>query len=136
MNMISAAKWLEGNYQKAERMLDRPDRIGKLLKQLERKLQEVPVLGGALACIPQMGMLVNSYLKKQYTEIQMGIVAAMISVLVYFVAPIDAIPDLIPGIGYLDDATVAAAALYLVRSDLEKYMAWRTRVGLDEQYGE
>ncbi len=40
--------------------------------------------------------------------------ASLFGALVYFVLPIDAIPDAIPFIGYLDDAGVLAAAMKFV----------------------
>ena len=36
--------------------------------------------------------------------------------LAYFISPIDAIPDLTPGIGYLDDAGVLATAIVSLRA--------------------
>ena len=40
--------------------------------------------------------------------------AALIGALAYFVLPIDLIPDVLPVIGYTDDAAVLAAAIRLV----------------------
>ena len=40
--------------------------------------------------------------------------AALVGALAYFVLPADAIPDLLPILGYADDAAVLAAALRLV----------------------
>ena len=42
--------------------------------------------------------------------------AALLGALAYFVLPTDAIPDVLPVIGYTDDAAVLAAALKLVTS--------------------
>ena len=39
--------------------------------------------------------------------------------------PFDIIPDIIPVIGYLDDAAVIAACLAMVRQDLHNYWKWR-----------
>ncbi len=44
----------------------------------------------------------------------------------------DFIPDVIPVVGHLDDAAVVGFVLQMVRSDLDEYMAWRKRSGLDE----
>lgn len=44
--------------------------------------------------------------------------AALIGALAYFVLPTDAIPDVIPVIGYGDDAAVLAAAIKLVTSHI------------------
>jgi len=36
--------------------------------------------------------------------------------IVYFVSPVDAIPDALPGLGYADDAAVVAETLVLVQN--------------------
>ena len=44
--------------------------------------------------------------------------AALIGALAYFVLPFDAIPDMLPMIGFADDAAVLATALKLVASHI------------------
>jgi uncharacterized membrane protein YkvA (DUF1232 family) len=39
--------------------------------------------------------------------------------------PADVLPDVIVGVGYLDDATVVAFCLKLIEKELEKYKAWQ-----------
>jgi uncharacterized membrane protein YkvA (DUF1232 family) len=41
--------------------------------------------------------------------------------------PLDAIPDFIPGVGYLDDAGVVAMALGAVKAEIDKFRAWEIR---------
>ena len=117
---------------KARKMLKDTDKVEKFLKRLEKKLQGLPVLSDTLVYIPQMGMMLNSYIRKQYTNVPVGMIAAILGCLLYFVAPIDLVPDLLPGIGYLDDAAMVGAALMLVKSDLDEYMEWRENSGQDE----
>lgn len=40
--------------------------------------------------------------------------AALVGALAYFVLPLDAIPDVLPGVGFTDDAAVLLAALRMV----------------------
>ena len=54
-----------------------------------------------------------------------GSIIAALAALIYFVSPIDAIPDFIPVVGYLDDVTVIAVALQFIHSDLEEYRKWK-----------
>ena len=129
--IIDAEELFQENYREAEKMLNHPDKIDRMLKRLEKKLQGLPKLGGALAYIPKMGMLINSYIRGQYTDVPIGTIIGVIGVVMYFVLPIDAIPDFVPGVGYLDDAAVASGSLYLVKNDLDEYMRWRVLTGLD-----
>lgn len=49
-------------------------------------------------------------------EVPMTTKAMLAGALLYFLAPIDLIPDFIAGIGYLDDAAVVASALKAAQS--------------------
>ena len=44
--------------------------------------------------------------------------AALLGALAYFVLPFDFIPDMLPFVGYTDDAAVLAAAIKLVSSNI------------------
>lgn len=44
--------------------------------------------------------------------------------LVYFVAPADLIPDLLPGLGYVDDVAVVVAVIRTLQSELTAFSAW------------
>ena len=50
---------------------------------------------------------------------------------IYFVAPVDLIPDGIPVVGYADDAAVLAIALDFIKSDIDDYMEWREENGYE-----
>lgn len=97
----------------------------RLFQRLENKLKTVPIAGNALAYIPIMMSMVRSYVKKEYTELPIGTIASVVIALIYFLSPIDIIPDYIPGLGYVDDAAVIAGCLLLVKTDLEDYRLWR-----------
>lgn len=72
-----------------------------------------------------MASLVRNYIRKEYTDIPIGSLIAIISSLIYFVSPIDIIPDSIPFLGYFDDAAVVAACWKLVEADVAEYIKWR-----------
>ena len=49
--------------------------------------------------------------------------AIAIGALLYLVSPIDAIPDVIPGLGLSDDAAIIAIAVASLAIELEKYLS-------------
>lgn len=120
---------LQRNYAESEEILHNEDKLERLFQRLEKKLKIVPVVGGTLAEIPMMASLIKSYVQKEYTDIPIGSIVAVISALLYFVSPIDIIPDNIPGVGYIDDAVVVAVCLKMVDSDLQEYKIWREQNG-------
>ena len=71
--------------------------------------------------------LLRAHAKGDYREVPWSTIAAGAATLLYILMPIDAIPDLIPGAGLVDDAAVLALALKLIGKDLAKYAEWRDR---------
>ena len=124
-----AKELLEEGYAKSEEILKDEDKLERLFQRLEKKLKIVPVVGDKLADVPIMASLIKSYVQKEYTDIPIGTIIAVISALVYFVSPIDIIPDSIPGAGYIDDGVVIAVCLKMVDSDLMEYRKWREENG-------
>lgn len=113
----------------AEELLKDQDKLEKMLQKLEKKLKTVPVVGTSLSYVPLMISLVRAYIKGEYKEIPVASVIAIIAALIYVMSPIDIIPDVIPGIGYLDDGIVVAGCLALVKTDILDYKAWREKNG-------
>lgn len=52
--------------------------------------------------------------------------AIVLGALVYFIVPIDAVPDFIPVIGYLDDAGVISAVVHALVEEIRAYESFRT----------
>ena len=88
MNEIDpkAQEELEKGYKKAEKVLSNEKKLDKVLIRTEKKLNLLPVVGTSLAMIPSMISLVRSYTKKEYTEIPIGTIIAIISALLYFIS--------------------------------------------------
>ncbi len=119
----------EKSRAEAEEVLKDPGKMEHLFQRLEKKLKAVPVAGNALSYVPLMMSLVRSYVKKEYTDIPLGSITSVVIALIYFLSPVDAIPDVIPGLGYIDDAAVVAGCLVLIKGDLEDYRKWRKENG-------
>ena len=95
-----ALKELEKGYKEAEKLLENEDKLERFLQRLEKKLKIIPIAGDKLAVVPVMASLLKNYAEKEYTDIPIGTIIAIISALMYFVSPIDFVPDSIPVLGY------------------------------------
>lgn len=73
--------------------------------------------------------LVKDWVSGEYTGISKGAMVWIIAGLVYFVSPVDIIPDVIVGAGFVDDATVLGFIIKQVNSEIEAYRAWRESRG-------
>lgn len=121
----------EENSKDAEEILNDEDKMERFFQKLEKKLKVVPIAGDSLAYIPLLMSLVRHYVKKEYTDPPIASMTAIVVALIYFVSPIDIIPDITPIVGYLDDALVLSGCIALVRTDIEDYKNWRKKNGLE-----
>lgn len=113
----------------AEELLKDQDKTERFLQRLEKKLKVIPLAGEKLAAVPVMASLLRSYVKQEYTDLPIGSILAVASALLYFVSPVDLIPDSVPVLGYFDDAAVVGVCWKLVASDVAEYEAWREKHG-------
>lgn len=111
--------------EKAKKLLEDEDKMDRFLERLEKKLKHIPVVGGILSEIPTLISLVKAFIQKKYLEIPIGSVIAIVGALIYFLSPVDLIPDLLPAIGLVDDAAVLTLAFKLVHDDVVEFKAWR-----------
>lgn len=72
-----------------------------------------------------LSALVKDWRAGRYRQALYGTVAAVAFALLYVLNPFDLVPDVIPFVGALDDATVIGACLMLVERDLKKYRTWK-----------
>ena len=75
--------------------------------------------------VPLLLSLIRSYIHKEYKEIPLMTMISIVAAVIYFVSPFDILPDFIPGLGYVDDATVIAFLVASIKTDLDKYRKWK-----------
>ena len=98
--------------------LGKEDEIKKLFKR-------VKVLVKYCNDLCEIFELLRDRVAGVYKETPWTTIAALTGALLYVLSPIDLILDIIPGIGFLDDAIVIGLAIKLALSDLEKYRVWK-----------
>ena len=69
--------------------------------------------------------LLQDYRRGSYEEIPWSSIAAVIVSLLYLLNPFDIIPDMIPGIGLLDDAAMMGVCLSMINADFQRYKEWK-----------
>ncbi len=72
----------------------------------------------------EIGLLISmlkSWVNGEYKEVPWTTLTLCAGALIYFVNPLDAVPDLIPGAGFLDDATVIGFVLASIKQDIHNF---------------
>ena len=70
--------------------------------------------------------MVKDYFTGKYKEVPYGIIAAIVGTLLYVIAPLDIIPDVLPAIGLADDAAIVAMCVAFVAIDVDRYREWKS----------
>ncbi len=68
--------------------------------------------------------LVRAWASGSYTQVPWRTIVLAVAAILYFVNPLDLIPDFIPAAGFLDDAGVVAFVLESIRKDLGVFKDW------------
>jgi uncharacterized membrane protein YkvA (DUF1232 family) len=98
-----------------ERLQGVPQRMQKLTNEVKLLLE-----------------LADDYTSGRYRDVRWYSLGVAVAAALYFVSPVDAISDALPGVGQVDDLLVIAIAMRVVKRDLLAYARWR---GLDpEEY--
>lgn len=74
--------------------------------------------------IKLLAHLVYFYASGQYRDISKKSIAIVTAVIMYFILPIDLIPDFLPGMGYIDDITLVGWVFTTLASELSLFEIW------------
>lgn len=109
-------------------------RLPALLLAVSRKRASQ---GGRLGAVKDdLGMLLtlaNAWLRGEYRRINPKAFLAVVGALIYFVTPLDALPDWLLGLGFVDDLAVLAWVLKTWSDELDAFRAWRSAQAPDRR---
>lgn len=71
-----------------------------------------------------MTRMVRLWMRREYSDVPWMSIVLITAGVIYFVSPVDAIPDFIPLIGFTDDATVISAVIASIARDLDRFLEW------------
>lgn len=112
----------------ARQVLRRRFRVLALIKRAYRKLG---AHNDAMVQIREdfhtMLRMVQAWAKREYRTLPWKTLVYVVAAIIYFVNPVDLIPDVLAGIGFIDDAAVAAAVVRAVHEQLDAFRDWESR---------
>ena len=68
--------------------------------------------------------LTKAWRNKEYTVVSYVTVFLSVAILLYFVSPIDLVPDFIPIVGGLDDVLLLGFLLKMIDKEIERFLNW------------
>ena len=103
-----------------------PERLEQLLRLAAKKTAVLPrkPFRESWAYLHAMLRLLRAYARGEYSNVSASALLSIVAAVAYLVDPADFIPDEIPLIGFLDDATILEFAMQKTRATLDDFMAW------------
>lgn len=118
-------KLFDDLYKKAERTITSGTALSKLLDEVFLKVGEASESFYALQdTIIAMVRMLRAWIKGDYKNISTKAIITVVAALIYFVNPIDLIPDFIPILGQIDDLFILGYLIKIINKELERYMSW------------
>lgn len=111
----------------AERILAR-GRLPALLLAVARKSWRLKLVKADLKLLQELAV---ATLRGHYRELDPKALLAVVAALLYFLSPLDVIPDWLPGVGLLDDLAVLAWVVRHWQAELDAFKRWRDHQGVD-----
>jgi uncharacterized membrane protein YkvA (DUF1232 family) len=71
--------------------------------------------------------LLRDWSKGKYSNVPPRTILFVVAALLYFLSPIDTIPDFLGAIGFTDDAAVVLFVLSAIKNEMNLYKDWRSK---------
>ncbi|WP_435354611.1 YkvA family protein [Emticicia sp. SJ17W-69] len=114
--------------RKAPRIAKNANGLLKLLRNALQKTQKMGV-GGVFDVIREkvtlLGNLIKAYATGEYRQIELPNLLKIIAGFIYFISPIDIIPDFLPYIGLTDDVALLMFIINSIDGELNKFEQWK-----------
>lgn len=116
--------------EKAASLLNNSDKLKEILQSVVHKIESITGKEGRIKTALDMAAtfvrMVRCYISGEYRQVPWKSVVLIVAGLLYFLVPLDVIPDFIPFTGFFDDATVIYWIALGIREDIREFLEWET----------
>lgn len=117
---------------KAKEVLSNNEKVKVLLNDVKKKIDKINHSSEErTSFVYQVQVLVKmlrAHFKGEYNAFSTSTVLMLVFGLVYFITPIDLIPDFIPGLGLTDDISIVYMIFKSVADDIANFRYWEAEV--------
>lgn len=117
--------WGGARYLRMARRLLEAGRLPELLRAAADKGQRNARIARARDDLNLLLGLCAAWWRGEYRAVGRQALLSVVAALLYFLAPLDMVPDWLPGAGLLDDLAVLAWVMRTWAGELDAYRAWR-----------
>ncbi len=122
-NKQKDSKW----NKKAEKYYNSPKETEGLLTKAEKKAEDnhkgpLKEIWGKFVLLTSM---IKDWSKGNYREVSKSSMILALAGIVYFVSPLDIVPDFLVGLGFFDDAAILGFIIKQINNEITKYNQWK-----------
>jgi uncharacterized membrane protein YkvA (DUF1232 family) len=112
----------------ASRLLGKPARIVQLVARLLYRLSHVDKKELTLSAFQErfqvLARLLSAYTRGQYRAVPIKTIASVVAAVIYFLNPVDLIPDALLGLGLTDDIVVLSWVYQNAKAEIHLFLQW------------
>jgi len=125
---IQENKFFERAKSRASNILGDKQKLNEVLNASKARLSEVNLENSKLSKLGHnlrvFLRMIQAFVKGEYTDAPWKSMVSIVGGIIYFLMPIDLIPDFIPFTGFIDDFTVIMLISNAFRQDIEQFEIW------------
>tara|TARA_A100000164_G_scaffold260114_1_gene232099 strand:- start:605 stop:1000 length:396 start_codon:yes stop_codon:yes gene_type:complete len=125
---MSKASSIKEYISKAKKIINDDEKLKKLIEDVLKKLKEISSDKKTSAKLNDSLRLfiriINAYTSKEYTYVPWKTICLIVAGLIYFIYPVDLIPDFIPVSGLIDDIALIAWIYESIQEDIDNFLEW------------
>lgn len=114
--------------RKAAGIAKNPDKISNLITSVSEKLSDMDEnkkrVSGFFERVRTLLRMLRAYINGEYREIPWKSLLMIIGALIYFLMPLDLIPDFIPVTGLADDISIIFIVFNTINEDIEAFLEY------------
>ena len=119
---LSKAKIIINDDQKLKKLID------DVLKKLKKISSDKKINAKLNDSLRLFIRIINAYTSKEYPYVPWKTICLLVAGLIYFIYPIDLIPDFIPIAGIIDDVALIAWIYESIKEDIDNFLKWEKNV--------
>jgi uncharacterized membrane protein YkvA (DUF1232 family) len=115
----------------ASRVAGKPARLAALATRLLVRLDRNALLklkpSAMTVKLKQLGRLIAAYARGEYRRLPVKAMITLVAAAIYFLNPLDLVPDMLPALGLTDDLAVVTWVYHSLSGEMESFLLWEER---------
>ncbi|WP_258105180.1 YkvA family protein [Marinoscillum sp. MHG1-6] len=123
-----ANKKIDAMMTRAKETLSNNERVKKLLESVKDKIDEISQDGEGkqnfIYHLQTIIRMVKAQVTGEYHSFSIQSMLMLVFALVYFITPLDLLPDFIPALGFTDDISIVLFIFRSIKEDIDQFLSW------------